>query len=202
MAKVSKKELIIQHSRKSFSKLGYELTSLESVAKECGITKPAIYYHFKDKATLYRAVVCPEFTALAQKIEECTQTGNAVERLHAYIHTFGEFLISSPDFSAIFAREIANGSQTIPDECIEQLSRTIKQLINILHSGVSEGVFEEESPFLVQMMIVTPLISCHTTRPLRERIAKFAQNETIPLEPEFKNIIDSLSKKIIKGLQC
>ena len=202
MAKVSKKELIIKHSRKSFSQLGYELTCLESVAKECGITKPAIYYHFKDKATLYRAVVCPEFTALAQKIEECTQTGSAVERLNAYIHTFGEFLISSPDFSAIFAREIANGSKTIPDECIEQLSLTIKQLINILNTGVSEGVFEEESPFLVQMMIVTPLISCHTTKPLRKRIAIFAKNEAVFLEPEFENIIESLSKKIIKGLQC
>ena len=202
MAKVSKKELIIQHSRNSFSELGYELTSLESVAKECGITKPAIYYHFKDKASLYKAVVCPEFTALAEKIEKCTQEGDAVERLSAYIHTFGEFLISNPDFSAIFAREIANGSQTIPDECIEQLSRTIKQLVHILHAGVSEGVFEEESPFLVQMMIVTPLISCHTTKPLRKRIANFAQNETIPLEPQFENIIESLSKKIIKGLQC
>jgi len=202
VAKISKKELIIEQSRKSFSQLGYELTSLESIAKECGITKPAIYYHFKDKATLYKAVVCPEFTALAQKIEESTQIGNAVERLNAYIHTFGEFLISNPDFSAIFAREIANGSKTIPDECIEQLSRTIKQLINILHTGTSEGVFEEESPFLVQMMIVTPLISCHTTRPLRERIANFTQNEIIPLEPHFKNIIESLSKKIIKGLQC
>ena len=202
MTKVSKKELIIEYSRKSFSKLGYELTCLESVAKECGITKPAIYYHFKDKATLYKAVVCPEFTALARKIEEFTQTGSAVQRLNAYIHTFGEFLISNPDFSAIFAREIANGSANLPDECIEQLSRTIKQLIKILHTGVSERVFEEESPFLIQMMIVTPLISCHTTKPLRERIANFTQDETISLEPEFENIIDSLSKKIIKGLQC
>ncbi len=202
MAKVSKKELIIEHSRKSFSQKGYELTCLESVAKECGITKPAIYYHFKDKATLYKAVVCPEFTALAQKIEESTQTGNALQRLNAYIYTFGNFLISSPDFSAIFAREISNGSANLPDECTEKLSRTIKQLANILQAGVVESLFEEESPFLVQMMIVTPLISCHTAKPLRERIANFAQDDSIPLEPEFENIIESLSKKIIKGLQC
>ncbi len=202
MAKVSKKELIIQHSRKLFSELGYELTCLESVAKECSITKPAIYYHFKDKATLYKAVVSPEFTALEKRIEESTQRGSAVERLRSYIHTFGEFLISNPDFSAIFAREIANGSRTIPDECIEQLSRSIKQLVNILYTGVQEGIFKEESAFLVQMMIVTPLISYHTTKPLREKIAKFAQNETITLDPQFRNITESLSEKIIKGLQC
>ena len=202
MAKVSKKELIIEHSRESFSKLGYELTSLESVAKECGITKPAIYYHFKDKAALYKAVVCPEFTALAQQIEDLTQTGSAIQRLQSYIHTFGHFLVSNPNFSAIFAREIANGAANLPDACIEQLSRTIKQLANILDTGVTEGVFEKEPPFLVQMMIVTPLISCRTTKPLRQRVASFTQNRETPLEPQFDNIIESLSKKIIKGLQC
>ncbi len=202
MAKISKKELIIEHSRKSFSKNGYELTSLESIAKECEITKPAIYYHFKDKATLYKAVVCPEFTALAEKIEKNTQDGDAVKRVQNYISTFGNFLISNPDFSAIFAREIANGSANIPDECINQLSRTIKQLVNILYAGESEGVFSKESPFLIQMMIVTPLISCHTSKPLRERVALHAQNSKISLEPNFANIIDSLSTKIIKGLKC
>ena len=75
MSKKSKKELILEHARRSFSKLGYGLTTLESIAKECSITKPAIYYHFKDKEALYKAVICPEFTAIAQKIEDNTQVG-------------------------------------------------------------------------------------------------------------------------------
>ena len=202
MSKVSKKELIIQHSRKSFSQNGYELTTLESVAKKCGITKPAIYYHYKDKATLYKAVVCPEFRAVAQKIEENTKEGFPVERLQSYIKTFGEFLISNPDFSAIFAREIANGSSAMPDECIEQLSRTIKQLILILKDGEDSDIFTKEPPFLIQMMIVTTLSSYNTSQPLRQRISKVIQYDTTLVEPNFNNIIDSLSKKIIKGLLC
>jgi len=102
---MSKKELIIEHARTSFSKHGYELTTLEAVAKECSITKPAIYYHFKDKSALYKAVVCPEFTAIAENIESNTQAGIPLERLKSYIETFGEFLISHPDFSAILKRE-------------------------------------------------------------------------------------------------
>ena len=201
MTKVSKKELIIEYSRKSFSKLGYELTSLESIAKECDITKPAIYYHFKDKLALYKAVICPEFTIIAQYIEENTQAGTAVQRLENYIKTFGEFLISHPDFNAIFAREIANGAITIPDECIEQLSRTIIQLISILEAGESEGVFQKETPFLIQMMIVTTLTSYNTAKPLRGRISQALENRS-KQEPNFHNIIDSLSQKIIKGLLC
>ncbi len=201
MSKVSKKELIIEHARSSFSQYGYELTTLESVAKACSITKPAIYYHFKDKATLYRAVICPEFTAIAKLIEDNTHAGLAVQRLESYIKTFGEFLISHPDFNAIFAREIANGAITIPDECIEQLSRTIKQLISILDAGEKEEVFQKETPFLIQMMIVATLTSYNTASPLRKRIAQAIENKS-KQEPDFQNIIESLSQKIVKGLLC
>jgi len=201
VSKKSKKDLIIEHARSSFSKYGYELTTLESIAKECSITKPAIYYHFKDKATLYKAVICPEFTAIAQNIVDNTQKGTAKERLESYIKTFGEFLISHPDFNAIFAREIANGAITIPDDCIEQLSRTIKQLISILDAGKKEGVFQKETPFLIQMMIVTTLTSYNTTQPLRKRISKAIESKS-KQEPNFHNIIKSLSEKIIKGLVC
>ncbi|RLG40983.1 MAG: TetR/AcrR family transcriptional regulator, partial [Thermoproteota archaeon] len=50
MAKISKKELILATAIEHFSRFGYELTTLDSIAKECSITKPAIYYHYKDKA--------------------------------------------------------------------------------------------------------------------------------------------------------
>ncbi len=202
MPKVSKKELIIYHARESFSKNGYELTTLEAIAKECSITKPAIYYHFKDKATLYKAVVCPEFTAIALKIKENTQMGTPTKRLENYIKTFGEFLISNPSFSAIFAREIANGASSMPDECIEQLSRTIGQLISILNDGESAKTFTKEPPFLIQMMIVTTLTSYNTAQPLREKISQYMQNKATQAEPNFHNIIDALSQKIIKGLLC
>ena len=202
MAKPSKKELILQQAKKHFAEFGYELTTLDAVAAACEITKPAIYYHFKDKLTLYKAVICPEFSAIAQKIEENTQSGNAIERLQNYIHTFGAFLITSPEFSAIFAREMADGSQTMPDDCIKQLSRTLIQLISILEAGKKEGVFESEHPFLVQMMIVTTLTSYNTTRPIRERIAQLIDKRVATPEPHFHNIIEALSHKIIKGLQC
>lgn len=200
--RVSKKDLIVASAREHFSKYGYELSTLENIAKECGITKPAIYYHFKDKAALYKAVVCPEFTSLAEKIEQYAQEGTPIERLERYITTFGEFLISNPTFSAIFARELANGSINMPDDCIEKLSRTIKQLVLILQKGEQEGVLQPTTPFLVQMMIVTPLISYQTTKPLRAKITQFAQDEHMSLEPNFSNIIETLSEKIIKGLQC
>jgi len=202
MAKESKKNLILQVAIVHFSKFGYENTNLDLIAKECAITKPAIYYHYKDKAALYEAVICSQFSKLAQIIEENTLEGDITEKLHNYIDTFGSFLISNPTFNAIFAREIANGGLTLPSKCAKLLSRTLIRLMQILEEGEKGGIFEKENPFMIQMMIVTTLTSYNTTKPLRETILLSLEDKSKLPEVEFSNVIDSLSKKIIKGLQC
>jgi len=202
MVKVSKKKIIIQKALKYFSLYGYENTNLELIAKDCNITKPAIYYHFKDKAALYKETICVLFSEIAIKIEENCVDSSAVENLANYIKTFGDFLISHPDFNAIFAREIANGAKTLPLECTKFLSKTLFILKDILEDGLKEGVFEEENPFMIQMMIVSTLTSYNTSRPLRENVAQVLEGATTVPEPNFQNVVESLSKKIIKGLRC
>ncbi len=199
---MSKKELILTTAMKYFSKYGYENTILERIAKECNITKPAIYYHFRDKKELYKVIICSQFSNLVKTIEEKTKEGKAEERLKKYIFSFGEFLISNPTFSAIFAREIANGGLNLPKECIELLSKTLSSLIDILDEGEKIGVFKKENPFMIQMMIVSTLTSYHTTKPLRERVVTLLEDKRGLPEIEFQNVIGSLYKKIIKGLKC
>ncbi len=198
----SKKESILKAGVKHFSKKGYDATTLESIAQECNITKPAIYYHFKDKAALYEAVVCSEFTIVAEQIEKATQEGTAIERIQKYIAAFGKHLIDNPNFNAIFAREIAAGAHTLPKNCTKILSRTLYRLIIILNDGKKEGIFGEENPFMIQMLIVSTLTTYKTSELLRERIAG-SLGEDIPLlEPHFENVIEDLSGKIIKVLTC
>ena len=201
MAKVSKKDIIVQKALKYFSLYGYENTNLELIAKDCDITKPAIYYHFKDKAALYKESICVLFLEIATQIEKNCADGSAEEKLQNYIKTFGDFLISNPDFNAIFAREIANGAKTLPLECTKSLSRTLFKLKEILEDGFKEKVFEIENPFMIQMMIVSTLTSYNTSKPLRENVAEVIGTTHAP-EPNFKNVVESLSKTIIKGLRC
>lgn len=52
---------IIEKAYESFATNGYEKTSLNSLASEIGISKPAIYYYFKSKEelfeTIYRTII-------------------------------------------------------------------------------------------------------------------------------------------------
>ena len=51
------KQQIMSVALELFINNGYERTSLTDIAKQIGITKPAIYYHFESKEALFLAVV-------------------------------------------------------------------------------------------------------------------------------------------------
>ncbi|WP_180247494.1 TetR/AcrR family transcriptional regulator [Bacillus sp. AFS031507] len=50
-------QTIINTAQRLFMELGYRAVSTRKIAQICGVTQPAIYHHFKNKQTLYVAVM-------------------------------------------------------------------------------------------------------------------------------------------------
>ena len=53
----TKKELIIEASRKLFLKLGFSATSMDAIASEAGVSKRTVYSHFQNKEALFEGIV-------------------------------------------------------------------------------------------------------------------------------------------------
>lgn len=61
---------LIASARKFFVEKGYAETGTPEIVAEAQVTRGALYYHFTDKADLFRAVVTHEAQALMQHIEQ------------------------------------------------------------------------------------------------------------------------------------
>jgi AcrR family transcriptional regulator len=57
------RERILDEARDRFLSKGFAATSMQEIADAIGVTKPALYYHFKDKQDLLLAVLGREMTA-------------------------------------------------------------------------------------------------------------------------------------------
>jgi AcrR family transcriptional regulator len=63
MARRSKEESektrahILKQARKELADGGYDHLSLEALARDCGVTRGAVYHHFKNKRGLFREIV-------------------------------------------------------------------------------------------------------------------------------------------------
>ena len=66
---MDQKESILNAAMKHFAARGYRRTTLDEVAAEVGLGTPALYYYFKNKMDLFKAVAEREGTAVLDKLE-------------------------------------------------------------------------------------------------------------------------------------
>ncbi|TFH29614.1 MAG: TetR/AcrR family transcriptional regulator, partial [Myxococcales bacterium] len=53
-----------------FARFGFQGTSIDRIARDAGVTKGAIYYHFKDKEDLLAAAVADRIQEFEQRVEQ------------------------------------------------------------------------------------------------------------------------------------
>lgn len=101
---------LLQAGEAAFAVRGFADTRLEDVAKECGITRPSLLYHFATKEELYAAVVHRAFERLATALLAAMSIGGSfVERVDAVSHGFLAFVRGNPHFAPLLLRELLDG---------------------------------------------------------------------------------------------
>ena len=63
-------ERIFREAWDLFQARGYRGASMDELCRRCGITKPTLYYYFKDKETLYLHVVLRQLQGFRAIMEE------------------------------------------------------------------------------------------------------------------------------------
>ena len=86
------REAILDTARQLFIENGYEKTSMRQVATALQCSHGAIYYHFKNKADLFQAVVSHDFSKLDLLIDEIMDTDlQSKEKCRAIFLKYIEF---------------------------------------------------------------------------------------------------------------
>ena len=72
-------------ARRHFAERGYAGTATEDLVKEAGVTRGALYHHFRDKADLFRAFVQEGEVELLRRVGQAADAAGADpwERLQA-----------------------------------------------------------------------------------------------------------------------
>ena len=186
-----------------FAEHGYAGTIMDDLAKQCKVNKASIYYHHKDKATLYENALTALFTPIADAVVDAVEAADSpVEKLESHIKTFARASIENPYFSAILMREMASGGKNMPVRAREQMQRILFMLNSILKAGESQKIFKPADPLIIHFMILGTINLYITTIPLRQSLPEndeCRQLHNTDIEPAsaqlYKTIFDSLFTK-------
>jgi len=72
----SVKATILKEAASLFSERGYERTSMREIAERTGVSKPAIYYHFANKQSLFEDLINTSFEISKQRMEEIANSNS------------------------------------------------------------------------------------------------------------------------------
>ena len=162
MSKPSKKELLeaegtrevlIRHALKLVSEIGYEAVSLREVARSAELSHMAPYKHFRDKESLFAAVVFHGFTSLSERFLKIEHTVLAPEERfmkmgEAYIH----FAIENPEqFKLMFSGFLKKPDdhpqvKEVSEACFGYLIRLIEYCQ--YHSFLKRAPVDEVSSYI------------------------------------------------------
>jgi len=156
-----------------FAARGFDGAKVDAIAARAGVNKAMLYYHFTDKAALYRGVIGEMFGSIVAALTAVREAGGPPERqLQAFIAAIAREGQARPHFPSIWLRELADGGRHLGERNFNDMVAIIGALAGILREGEAAGRFTPVPPFLAQIGIVAPLLMFMATAPLRERLRR------------------------------
>lgn len=130
---------VLRAAARTFNRLGFHIATLDDVAQELGVTKPALYYYAKSKDELLSACGQLAIDALEAALKESAALElNAVERLSRFFRLYADIICG--DFGRCLAltepRDLAPKSRKASIAGRRSLNMTVRELIR---DGMREG---------------------------------------------------------------
>ena len=156
---VIKKEVrihIVGIARRIFTRYGFRKTTMEEIANASQMGKSSIYYYFKSKEEIFRAVVELEATILKERLSRIISKNNSpTERLKAYILFRLHHVRTLENFYAALNEETLSYMGFIL-EIRRNFEAEEQELVSkILEDGMEQGVFQLSSSEIGAIAIST-----------------------------------------------
>jgi AcrR family transcriptional regulator len=147
---------IVAVARKIFTRYGFRKTTMEQIAASSRMGKSSIYYYFRSKEEIFRAVVEKEAEELKKKLDKTIHKDDApVNKLKTYIL-----------FRLHHVRTVENFYAALNDDYLShmdfilEIRRSIdleerRMVREILEEGMKEGAFQVTSSEIGAIAITT-----------------------------------------------
>ena len=157
----------------AFAAHGFAGTSVDRIADAARLNKAMIYYHFTNKAELYREILRDMFSAVGARVREVAASDRSPDaKVRAFIETFATEAEARPHFPPIWFREVAEGGPHLDDATLADMAGVLKALGAIVAEGVRAGAFRPINPLLVHAGIVGPVLLFFASAGIRRRVER------------------------------
>jgi TetR/AcrR family transcriptional regulator len=139
--KAQRRQEIINLAENLFIARGYDGVTMEEVAKQAGLAIGTLYLYFRNKESLFSAVVVRRVAEFNSLLREAANKGsNGAEKLNATGEALYEFYKNYPGVFQIFVHDLQSTRFSGDDENTRELARLSKENFQITQQLIEEGI--------------------------------------------------------------
>lgn len=170
---ISTRAQILVAARRLFARKGFDGTSVRDVARSARVNNAMIYYFFKDKLELYRAVLADSFAALDRIWEHAIFTSEAPvrQKMQKYIQEFIRFQRANEDLRRIIASEFASCGKNMRWIGDKYFANNYTRLAQILKEGMNSGELVKLNPATAVASLIGMIIHPFILKPVAEYVS-------------------------------
>ena len=189
---MERKEEILEAASRVFEKYGLAKSTLEDIAKECGIKKTALYYYFKNKEELFKTMLVKDIENIKEHvITEVDKEPDIISKIRTYLILRLNSMEKMTKYFDIFRGDSASISYR--DFAYQEEEKAIhfelEFLSRLINEGVSIGELDVEYPKSLILLVLG------ATYGLGHEFV--CEGNEIDTEKEVDNIL----KILLKGIQ-
>ncbi|HKU27574.1 MAG TPA: TetR/AcrR family transcriptional regulator [Candidatus Sulfotelmatobacter sp.] len=175
---------ILEAAAREFAAHGVAGARTDAIAREARVNKALLYYYFKDKETLYSAVLDHAFsglkTAVFQVLDSQLPPG---EKMMAYAGAYFDFIAGNPLYPRLMQREMMRareGQSPYIDRIIKSYIQPIfARVSQVVKEGIAKGEFRRVDPAQFVPSVIAMIVFYFSSAPMMQKIVGFN-----PLAPE------------------
>ena len=167
-----------------FAEHGIAGARTDTIAHEAHVNKALLYYYFKDKETLYGAVLDNAFSGLKETVFRALDSSLPPrEKILAYVGAYFDFIASNQLYPRLMQREMMRAregqSQHIDKVIKNYIQPIFVRLSELLRTGIAAGEFRPVNPAHFVPSMVAMIVFYFSSAPVMQKIVGFN-----PLTPE------------------
>jgi AcrR family transcriptional regulator len=172
---LTSKEKIIAAAIEVFFDKGFDAASMREIAEKAGLTKPMIYYHFKNKEALYLGLLEENLELFCQGLENLFAAASDPQTtLSSIIDHFELTFARGTKVYIIIQREISGNGHYVELLTERYFSKISLRVAQFMRDGQQQGFIRRElDPQLAEMSLVSILLLYFSQENVFQHMARF-----------------------------
>jgi len=152
------REQLVQSARLVFARYGFKKTALDDIAREARKGKSTIYYYFKSKDDIFKAVIDAEAEIREKTIEDqISAIEDPQQRLKTYIYVRMLSLKNVGNYYEAIKNDLLDNLYFVNSLRTNHFDAEVNVVKNLLLEGVDKGIYAIQNPELTAKTVVTLL---------------------------------------------